>query len=79
MRQEDLEILFERRPCPLLRLHLTGGRTFDILDPDQVVVNRSTVQLLMPGQKNHEAIVSLLHIIWVEVISVEWVEVISVE
>jgi hypothetical protein len=71
MRQEDLKILLKRRPCPLLRLHLTGGRTFDILDPDEAIVTRSTVEFLMPREKNHEAIVSLLHIIWVEVISSE--------
>ncbi len=71
MRQEDLEMLLERSPCPLLRLHLTGGRTFDILDPEHTIVTRSTVELLMPSDKNREAILSLLHIIWVEVISVE--------
>lgn len=71
MRQEDLRTLLKRRPCPRLRLHLTGGRTFDILDPDEAVVTRSTVQLLMPREKNREAILSLLHIIWVEVISGE--------
>jgi hypothetical protein len=71
MRSEDLRNLLRRSPCPLLRLHLTGGRTFDIVDPELTLVTRSTVQVLMPREKNHEAILSLLHIIWVEVISVE--------
>jgi hypothetical protein len=35
----------------------------------QVVVTRSTVELLIPGEKNREAVISLLHIIWAEVIS----------
>lgn len=69
MRREDLENLLRRIPCPLLRLHLTDGRTFDIADPDLVVVTRSTVQLLIPNELNREAVFSLLHITWVEVIS----------
>lgn len=69
MRQEDLESLLEREPCPLVRLHLSNGRTFDLPDPDLVVINRSTVQLLIPGEKNKEAVINLLHIVWAEVIS----------
>jgi hypothetical protein len=69
VRPEDLRLLLQRVPCPLLRLHLTDGRTFDIQDPEEVVVTRSTVELLIPGDKNREGIISLLHIIWVEVVS----------
>jgi hypothetical protein len=69
VRPEDLRLLLQRFPCPLLRLHLTDGRTFDIQDPEEVVVTRSTVELLIPGEKNREGILSLLHIIWVEVVS----------
>jgi hypothetical protein len=71
VRQEDLDILLKRNPCPRLRLHLTNGRTFDIEDPDVTVVTRSTVEVLIAGEKRREAIISLLHIIWVEVISVD--------
>lgn len=69
MREDDLKPLLARSPCPRLRLHLTGGLIFDITDPDLVVLDRSTIQLLMPNEPNREAIISLLHIIWVEVIS----------
>ena len=69
MRPEDLRLLLQRVPCPLLRLHLTDGRAFDIQDPEQVVITRSTVELLIPGEKNREAIISLLHIIWAEAVS----------
>jgi hypothetical protein len=69
VRPEDLRFLLQRDPCPLLRLHLTGGRTFDIQDPKGAVVTRSTVELLIPGEKNREGVISLLHIIWVEVVS----------
>jgi hypothetical protein len=69
VRQEDLQILLQRIPCPLLRLHLTNGRTFDIRDPEQVLVSPSTVELLIPGEKSREAVISLLHVIWAEVVS----------
>ncbi len=69
MRPEDLRLLLQRVPCPLLRLHLTDGRTFDLQDPDLVVIGPSTVELLIPGEKNREAVISLWHIIWVEVVS----------
>jgi hypothetical protein len=69
VRSEDLKLLFQRDPCPLLRLHLTDGRTFDIEDPTQPVVTRTTVELLIPNEKNREAVISLLHIVWVEVVS----------
>jgi hypothetical protein len=68
VRQEDLLVLLQRVPCPLLRLHLTDGTTFDVRDPDEVIVTRSTVELLIPGEKNREGVISLLHIIWAEVV-----------
>ena len=69
MRPDDLKLLLKRNPCPLLRLHLTGGRTFDIQDPELVLISHSTVELLIPGEKNREAVLSLLHVVWVEVVS----------
>ncbi|HZT81052.1 MAG TPA: hypothetical protein VFA26_12545 [Gemmataceae bacterium] len=69
MRPEDLRLLLQRDPCPLLRLHLTDGRTCDLQDPDLVVIGRSTIEVLIPGEKNREAVINLLHIVWAEVIS----------
>ena len=71
MRVEDLRVLLLRQPCPLLRLHLTGGMIFEIRDPDQVVWTSSTVELLLPPDdtRDREAVISLLHITWVEVVS----------
>ena len=70
MRAEDLRRLLRREPCPLLRLHVTGGMVFEITDPDLAVVGRSTVELLLPpgDTGEREAIINLLHIIWVEVL-----------
>src|SRR5438105_1436999 len=38
MRHDDLRRLLRREPCPRLRLHLSGGVTFEITDPDLVVL-----------------------------------------
>ena len=71
MRQEDLEQLLRRSPCPLLRLHLTGGQVFEITDAELTVLTRTTVELLLPaeGGRDREAVISLLHVVWVEVVS----------
>jgi hypothetical protein len=70
MRQEDLRRLLQRHPCPRLRLHLTNGLVFEITDPDDVVLGRSAVELLLPPSDagDREAVISLLHIIWIEVL-----------
>ena len=70
MRHDELEVLLHREPCPRLRLHLTGGEVFEITDPDEAVLRRSTVQLLVAtqDQREREAIINLLHIIWIEVL-----------
>jgi hypothetical protein len=70
MRAENLQRLFNRTPCPRLRLHLTSGTTFEINDPDLVVLGRSTVELLLPPDDagEREAVINLLHIIWIEVL-----------
>jgi hypothetical protein len=70
MRQEDVRRLLRRVPCPRLRLHLTGGKTFEIDDPDLAVVGKSTVELvLQPSDEGErEAVINLLHVIWIEVL-----------
>ena len=71
MRPEDLRQLLQRQPCPVLRLHLTSGMSFEIRDPEQIVVTRSTVEILLPaeGSNDREAVISLLHITWAEVVT----------
>lgn len=70
MRRDDLRGLLRRDPCPRLRLHLTGGTTFEISEPELVVVGRTTVELLLPpeGGMQREAVINLLHIVWIEVL-----------
>jgi hypothetical protein len=71
MRDDDLRALLRRNPCPLLRLHVTGGMVFEVADPDMLVVSRSAVELALSpnGNQTREAVISLLHIVWVEVIT----------
>jgi hypothetical protein len=44
---------------------------FEIPDAELVVVTRSTVELLLPpdDMRDREAVISLLHINWVEVVT----------
>jgi len=71
VRPEDLQLLFQRQPLPVLRLHLTGGMIFDIPDPEQVVLTRSTIEIPLPsdGSNFREAVISLSHITWIEVVT----------
>lgn len=71
MRSDDIDALFQRRPAPLIRLHVTGGQIFEISDPDLVVLGRSAIELILPpdGRSGREAVISLVHIIWAEVVS----------
>ena len=72
MRWEDISKLFQRDPA-LLRLHLVGGQQFEIADPDLVVLDRTVIEILLPpyGRKGREAVIGLLHIVWIEVISTD--------
>ena len=70
MRELDIRRLLERQPCPRMRLHLTNGLIFEIHDPDLVVLNRSVMELEFSSDqtREREAVISLLHIIWIEVL-----------
>jgi hypothetical protein len=71
LREEDLRLLLQRQPCPVLRLHLSTGMIFEVRAGDDVVITRSTVELLLPpdGSRDREAVISLLHVAWVEVVT----------
>jgi len=49
---------------------MTGGAVFEITDGDLVVIGRSTVEMLLSpsSEGEREAVISLLHIIWIEVL-----------
>jgi hypothetical protein len=71
VRTDDLRLLFRREPPPVLRLHLSSGMIFEIADPDVIVLTNSTVEipLARTGGQSREAVISLLHIVWIEVVS----------
>jgi hypothetical protein len=51
-----------------LRFHLTNGITFEVKNPVLVSVGRRSLTLSLPpeGGFQREAIISLMHIIWIE-------------
>ncbi|HXG10599.1 MAG TPA: hypothetical protein VNK04_12630 [Gemmataceae bacterium] len=70
MRPDDLRDLLRRHPFQPLRLHLTNGIVFEIGHPDMAVVERSTIKLILPSVPGteREAVIALLHVVWVETI-----------
>ena len=71
MTEHEIRELFQRQPVPILRLHLVGGMTFDIRDPDDLVLGTFTVEIALPpdGPLDREAVVNLSQVLWVEVIT----------
>lgn len=71
MRQQEIEQLLTRDPCPQLRFHLTGGQVFEIPDVEALVLSRTCAEILLPpeGGCDREAVISLLHVVWIEVVS----------
>jgi hypothetical protein len=67
----DLYPYIQREPSPKMRLHLSGGLTFDIDHPDDLVVSLQSVEILLPreGENFREAVINLSQVLWVEVIS----------
>ena len=71
MRAEELLELLRVRPFVPLRIHLTGGQSYDIRHPDSVLVLRARVDIgLLPdpatGVLERVEHCSLLHIVRVE-------------
>jgi hypothetical protein len=71
MRPDVLRALLQQQPFPLLRLHLTDGTVLDLTHPDMAVVTRSAVEITLPTGPSgeREAVIALVHIVWVEVIA----------
>lgn len=71
MRAEELMELLRTRPFVPLRLHLTGGQTYDIHHPDLVLVLRQRVDIGMKPDPSTGVLervdhCSILHIVRVE-------------
>jgi hypothetical protein len=68
MRPNDLHVLLRQKPFLPFRLYLSNGTVFEISHPDRALVGRSTVTISLPSEQSVErqAIIALLHIMWIE-------------
>lgn len=69
MRPEDLREFTRKQPFELYRIHITGGQTYDVHHPDQVIVLRSRVVIGVGSENDlpdHVEHVALIHIVRVE-------------
>ena len=77
MRPEDIREFARRQPFIPYRLHLTGGKTYDVVHPDQVIVLRSRV-IIGVGDNNgipeHAEHIALIHIVRIEELQLESVD-----
>lgn len=69
MRPDDLQQCLDQRPFRPFRIHLSTGAFFDIRQPELVNIGRSTLTIALPleGEMQRFAVVSLVHIVWLEV------------
>ncbi len=75
MRPEDFHEFTRKRPFAPFRIHVTDGRTYDILHPDQVMPLRSRVVIGVGGERDipdHTEHISLVHVIRLEEITTAW-------
>lgn len=74
MRPEDIREFNRQQPFEPYRIHITGGLSYDINHPDQVIVLRSRIAI---GVEDEAGIserlehVALVHVVRVEEISAE--------
>ena len=72
MRPEDIRDLNRRQPFQPYRIHITGGKTYEINHPDQVLVLRSRLIIGVGGDDNipdGSEHISLIHIVRIEDLS----------
>lgn len=69
MRPDDLLELVRRQPFGPFRLHITGGKTYDVQHPDQIIVLRSRAVLAVGGENGVGD--QLEHVALVDVVRVE--------
>ena len=68
MRPDDIRQLLQRQPFEAFRIFLVDGTTYDIRDPDLIVVGRSALEIGFPAARlskpllHREVLVALLHV-----------------
>jgi hypothetical protein len=70
MRANELLRYLNQRPFHPIRLHLSSGAFFDIRQPEMATVGGSilTIGLPLEGEMQRFAVVTLVHIVWLEVL-----------
>ena len=74
MRPEDLREFNRKQPFEPYRIHITGGQTYDIKHPDQVIVLRSRAAIGVGdevGISERIEHVALIHIVCIEELQAE--------
>ena len=69
MRPDDILELVRRQPFAPFRIHITGGKTYDVQHPDQIIVLRSRAVLAVGGDNgvgDRLEHVALVHIVRLE-------------
>ena len=71
MRAEELKERLEVEPFVPLRIHMTDGKTFEIVHPDNVLVLRSRVDIGAPAEEPSKVLdrvehCSILHVVRIE-------------
>lgn len=69
MRPDDLLELVRRQPFAPFRVHITGGKTYDVRHPDQIIVLRSRAVVAVGGENgvgDRLEHVALVHVVRVE-------------
>ncbi len=74
MRPEELRELLKVRPFAPLRIHVTDGKSYDIVHPELVLILKSRVDIGVPAEPGGDILervehVSLLHIVRIEPLS----------
>ncbi len=69
MRPDDLLELVRRQPFGPFRIHITGGKTYDVQHPDQIIVLRSRAVLAVGGEDgvgDRLEQIALVHVVQLE-------------
>ena len=71
MRPEEFKQLLRRQPFIPIRVHVSGGKTYDIYHPDNIIVLQSRIDIGVGGDPSTGVVgaveyVSLLHLVRVE-------------
>jgi hypothetical protein len=70
MRPDDVKEYLDRLPFQPFVVHLSTGKTLEIRQPALATVTRSTLTLGLEieGDRQRFVVISLIHIVWLEIL-----------